>query len=85
VAKKQVNTETVKLWEKLSPQLAKAMKGEKIWLDHDSEVDCLYISFEKPENATDSEMLDNGIIVSYRGRRDSRLDGAGCAAAGRCG
>ncbi len=67
MAKKQVIPEIVKLWEKLSPQLTKAIKEEKAWLDYDREVDCLYISFEKPQGATDSEMLDNGIIVSYRG------------------
>ena len=27
----------------------------------------MYISFERPQRATDSEMLDNGIIVRYRG------------------
>jgi len=39
----------------------------KMWIDYDKEADVLYISFKRPQNATDSEMLDNGMLVRYKG------------------
>lgn len=39
----------------------------KMWIDYDKEADVLYISFKKPQRATDSEMLDNGVLIRYRG------------------
>ena len=38
------------------------------WVDFDQEADVLYISFRKPQHATDSEMRDDGVII--RKRRD---------------
>ena len=38
----------------------------KLWIDYDKGADVLYISFERPQNATDSEMLDNGILLRYK-------------------
>jgi uncharacterized protein YuzE len=38
----------------------------KFWLDYDEEADVLYINFQKPQNATDSEMLENGVLVRYK-------------------
>ncbi len=40
-----------------------------VWVDYDAEADVLYISFERPQNATDSRMLDNGVLLRYRGRK----------------
>jgi uncharacterized protein YuzE len=37
------------------------------WVDYDEEADVLYISFRKPQRATDSELRDNGIIVRTAG------------------
>jgi uncharacterized protein YuzE len=37
-----------------------------MWCDYDQEADVLYISFERPQDATNSVMLDNGILVHYR-------------------
>jgi len=39
----------------------------KMWVDYDREADVLYISFKRPQQATDSEMLDNGVLLRYRG------------------
>jgi len=39
----------------------------RMWIDYDKEADVLYISFDRPQKATDSEMLDDGIILRYRG------------------
>lgn len=38
---------------------------KKMWIDFDEEADVLYISFQRPQRATDSEMLDNGILLRY--------------------
>lgn len=41
------------------------VKGE-FWVDYDEEADVLYISFERPQRATETETLDNGVLVRYR-------------------
>ena len=38
-----------------------------MWIDCDVEADVLYLSFRRPQRATDSEMRDDGIIVHRRG------------------
>jgi uncharacterized protein YuzE len=38
---------------------------KKMWIDFDEEADVLYISFQRPQRATDSEMLENGILLRY--------------------
>jgi uncharacterized protein YuzE len=38
-------------------------------LDYDAEADVLYISFRRPQHATDSELREAGIIVHRRGRQ----------------
>ena len=48
------------------PKLAK-LKLKEFWVDYDEEADVLYISFRKPQQATDTETLDNGVLVRYRG------------------
>ncbi|MFZ3066206.1 MAG: DUF2283 domain-containing protein [Nitrospirota bacterium] len=39
----------------------------KMLVDYDKEADVLYISFKRPQKATDSEMLDNGVLLRYKG------------------
>jgi len=39
------------------------------WVDYDEEADVLYISFERPQQATDtddSEVTDSGVLLRYR-------------------
>ena len=43
------------------------MPETKVWVDYDKEADVLYISFKRPQHATDSEMLQNGILLRYKG------------------
>ena len=45
---------------------------QRFWVDCDEEADVLYISFQRPQKATDSEMTDEGILFRYR---DSQLVG----------
>jgi uncharacterized protein YuzE len=48
-----------------TPHLLKFPKN-KLWIDYDEEADVLYLSFEKPQKATDSEMRDDGILLRYK-------------------
>jgi uncharacterized protein YuzE len=41
----------------------------KMWSDYDEEADVLYISFERPQKATDSEMLESGVLLRYRNKK----------------
>ncbi len=38
----------------------------KFYIDYDKEADVLYISFERPQKATDTEVTDEGILLRYR-------------------
>ncbi|MCX7794409.1 MAG: DUF2283 domain-containing protein [Thermodesulfovibrionales bacterium] len=38
----------------------------RMWIDYDEEADVLYISFKRPQKATDSEMTDDGILLRYK-------------------
>ena len=51
---------------KATPHFLK-MPANRMWIDYDREADVLYISLKRPQKATDSEMLENGILVRYRG------------------
>ncbi len=42
---------------------------KRFWVDYDQEVDVLYISFQRPQKASDSEMTDDGILYRYKGKQ----------------
>jgi len=42
---------------------------KKMSIDYDADADVLYISFERPQKATDSEMTEDGILMRYRGKK----------------
>lgn len=48
-----------------TPHLLKFPK-KKVWIDYDKEADVLYLSFERPQQATDSEMRDDGVLLRYK-------------------
>jgi len=56
---------------KIVPELLK-IKAKEYWVDYDEEADVLYISFQRPQRATETETLDNGVLVRYR---DSEIVG----------
>jgi uncharacterized protein YuzE len=45
---------------------------KKFHVDYDKEADVLYISFERPQKATDTEVTEEGILLRYR---DDKLVG----------
>ena len=44
-----------------------ARVSERCWVDYDREADVLYVSLERPQGATDSELTDDDILLSFRG------------------
>ena len=55
----------VELLESL-PHLLR-LPSKQVWFDFDQEADVLYVSFERPQGATDSELTEDGILMRYRG------------------
>ena len=43
------------------------LPSKQMWLDFDEEADVLYVSFERPQGATDTELTDDGVLMRYRG------------------
>ena len=66
MAKELIRKELIKEVFKATPHLLK-FPERRIWIDYDEGADVLYISFKRPQKATDSEMLESGILVRYRG------------------
>jgi len=65
--KKQSTTKAISGALALARQVGK-FPSSKMWLDYDEEADVLYLSFRKPQRATDSELRDDGIIIRKRGK-----------------
>jgi uncharacterized protein YuzE len=38
----------------------------RLWIDYDEEADVLYLSFQRPQKATESEMRDDGVLLRYK-------------------
>ncbi len=49
---------------RLLPKLKEAAQ-HNVWLAYDAEADVLYINFQKPSLATDSELTDEDVIIRY--------------------
>ncbi len=49
----------------VTPHLLKFLKN-KLWIDYDEEADVLYLSFQRPQKATESEMRDDGVMLRYK-------------------
>ncbi len=49
---------------RLLPKL-KETAQHNVWLAYDAEADVLYINFQKPSVATDSELTDEDVIIRY--------------------
>ncbi len=48
----------------LVPDLLSLMQN-KIWTLYDNEADVMYIDFKKPNNADDSELTEDNVIIRY--------------------
>ena len=65
MAKEKITKEVITEVFKATPHLLK-FPITKMWLDYDKEADVLYISFKRPQKATDSEMPENGVLLRYK-------------------
>ena len=43
------------------------LPSKQMWFDFDEEADVLYVSFERPQGATDTEFTDDGVLMRNRG------------------
>jgi uncharacterized protein YuzE len=43
------------------------LPSKQMWLEFDEEADVLYVSFERPQGATDTELTEDGVLMRYRG------------------
>jgi uncharacterized protein YuzE len=39
---------------------------KNVWIHYDDEADVLYVNFERPSEANDSEITDDDVIIRYR-------------------
>lgn len=47
----------------------KKVGAKHLWFDFDKEADVLYVSLERPQMATDTDILEDGTFLRLRGRR----------------
>jgi len=46
-----------------------SLPSEKLRFDYDQEADVLYVSLDRPQQATDTEYVDDqGLLLRYRGK-----------------
>ena len=57
---------TVQEYLKLLPTVKDAPQ-RAVWLTYDQEADVMYVNFQKPSVATDSELTDDDVIIRYDG------------------
>ena len=65
MAKKSLTQKDINEIIRAIPHLIK-LPFRRIWVDYDEEVDVLYISLQRPQKATDSEMRNDGVLLRYR-------------------
>lgn len=64
LAEKQLVREVVEAMPHL-----KRFPSNHFWVDYDQEADVLYVSFERPQRATDSVLQDDNVLLRYRGKK----------------
>ncbi len=42
--------------------------ASRYWVDYDRDADVLYIGFARPQQATDTDATDDGLLLRYRER-----------------
>ena len=43
--------------------------SNRFWVDYDKGADVLYVSLQRPQKATNSKMMDNGILLRYHNKK----------------
>jgi uncharacterized protein YuzE len=65
MAKTITEKEFLELIFKVIPSIL-SFPYKKMWIDYDENADVLYISFKRPQQATDTEMTKDGILIRYK-------------------
>lgn len=47
----------------------KKVGARHLWFDFDEEADVLYISLDRPQNATDTDILEDGVFLRLRNKK----------------
>ncbi len=47
----------------------KKVGAKHIWFDFDDEADVLYVSLERPQRGTDTDILEDGTFLRLRGKK----------------
>ena len=68
MAKTLEGTRVVREVVEAMPHL-KRFPSNHFWVDYDEEADVLYVSFERPQRATDSILRDDNVVLRYRGKK----------------
>jgi uncharacterized protein YuzE len=63
-----MNSKTLTRVMRAVPSLI-GLPAHRLWTDYDAEADVLYLSFDRPQKATDSVMREDGILLRYRGKK----------------
>ncbi len=62
---KILETDVITVVAQAIPHLLR-LPSHQLYVDYDQEADVLYISFARPQQATDSQMTDDGYVLHYR-------------------
>ena len=68
MAKALAGAQFVKEVFEAAPHLKK-LPSKHMRIDYDEEADVLYVSFERPQRATDSVLRDDNVLLRYRGKK----------------
>lgn len=68
MAKTLATTQWIKEVFEAAPHL-KRLPSNHLWIDYDQEADVLYVSFERPQHATESVLREDNVILRYRGKK----------------
>lgn len=68
MAQRTLSTKSLDQIFKVVPNLV-GLPIRRFWTDYDAEADVLYLSFERPQRATDSVMRDDGVLLRYHGKK----------------
>jgi uncharacterized protein YuzE len=60
-----MNVSSVQEYLKLLPTVKDAPQ-RSVWLTYDQDADVMYVNFQKPSVATDSELTDDDVIIRYQ-------------------
>ena len=68
MAKALADAQFVKALFEAAPHL-KQLPSKQLWIDYDQGADVLYVSFERPQRATENVLRDDNVLLRYRGKR----------------